>query len=60
MNRTFSYIVLITALSLAGSAAYYSVFGISKLFSAQAVAVAIMAGTLEAAKLITATYLHRF
>ena len=60
MNRIFSYIVLITALSLAGSAAYYSVFGISKLFSAQAVAVAIMAGTLEAAKLITATYLHRF
>ena len=60
MNRIFSYIVLITALSLAGSAAYYSVFGIAKLFSAQAVAVAIMAGTLEAAKLITATYLHRF
>ena len=50
MNRIFSYIVLITALSLAGSAAYYSVFGISKLFSAQAVAVAIMAGTLEAVK----------
>jgi predicted lactoylglutathione lyase len=60
MNRIFSYTVLIISLSLAGSAAYYSVFGISKLFSAQAVAVAIMAGTLEAAKLITATYLHRF
>jgi len=60
MNKTFVYTVLLIALSLAVSAAYYSVFGISKLFSAQAVAVAIMAGTLEAAKLISATYLHRF
>ena len=60
MKSTFVYTVLLIALALAGSAAYYSVFGISKLFSAQAVAVAIMAGTLEAAKLITATYLHRF
>ena len=60
MSKTFVYTVLLIALSLAVSAAYYSVFGISKLFSAQAVAVAIMAGTLEAAKLISATYLHRF
>jgi len=60
MKRTFPYVVLISSLTLAVSAAYYSVFGISKLFSAQAVAVAIMAGSLEAAKLITATYLHRY
>ena len=60
MSKTFVYTVLLIALSLAVSAAYYSVFGISKLFSAQATAVAIMAGTLEAAKLISATYLHRF
>tara|TARA_Y100000389_G_scaffold68214_2_gene64664 strand:+ start:473 stop:1468 length:996 start_codon:yes stop_codon:yes gene_type:complete len=58
--KLFPYIVLIAALSLAGSAAYYSVFGISKLFSAQSLAVAIMAGTLEASKLIAATYLHRY
>ncbi len=60
MKRSFPYLVLIAALALASSAAYYSVYGISKLFSAQAVAVAIMAGTLEASKLIAATYLHRF
>ena len=60
MKRTFPYVVLISSLTLAVSAAYYSVFGISKLFSAQAVAVAIMAGALEASKLITATYLHRY
>jgi hypothetical protein len=60
MKRSFPYLVLIAALALASSAAYYSVYRISKLFSAQAVAVAIMAGTLEASKLIAATYLHRF
>jgi len=60
MKRSFPYVVLISSLTLAVSAAYYSVFGISKLFSAQAVAVAIMAGALEASKLITATYLHRY
>ena len=38
-QKIFPYIVLIAALCLAASAAYYSVFGISKLFSAQAVAV---------------------
>ena len=60
MKKYFPYLVLIAALCLATSAAYYSVYGISKLFSAQAVAVAIMAGTLEASKLIAATYLHRY
>ena len=60
MKKYFPYIVLIAALTLASSAAYYSVYGISKLFSAATVAVAIMAGTLEASKLIAATYLHRY
>ena len=60
MTRTFPYMVLLTSLSLAATAAYYSVFGLSKLFSAQAYAVIIMASILESAKLITASYLHRF
>ena len=59
-NKIFPFIVLIAALSLAGSAAYYSVFGLGKLFSSQKLAVMIMAGTLEASKLIAATYLHRY
>jgi len=60
MKKFFPYLVLIAALALASSAAYYSVYGISKLFSAAAISVAIMAGTLEASKLIAATYLHRY
>jgi hypothetical protein len=60
MNRIFPYVVLIAAFALAGSAAYYSVFGLSKLFSSQAGAIIILAGTLEASKLISASYLHRY
>ena len=59
MKHVFPYIVLSASLGLAGTAAYYSVFGLSKLFSAQATAVIIMASILEVSKLITASYLHR-
>lgn len=59
MKRYFPYVLLITSLSLAFSAAYYSVFGLSRLFSSQFLAVSILAGTLESSKLITASYLHR-
>jgi len=60
MNRFFPYLTLSIALLLASIAAYYSVFGLSKLFSSQATAVIIMASALETAKLITASYLHKF
>ena len=60
MKNLFPYVVLVAAFALAGSAAYYSVFGLSKLFSSQAHAIIILAGTLEASKLITASYLHRY
>ena len=60
MKKLFPYTVLLAALSLASCAAYYSVFGLSKLFSSQAVAVIIMASVLEVSKLLTATYLHRY
>ena len=60
MKNVFPYIVYAAAFALASSAAYYSVFGLSKLFSAQALAVVILAGTLEVSKLITASYLHQY
>ena len=59
MKWVFPYIVLSAALGLAGTAAYYSVFGLSKLFSSQATAVIVMASILEVSKLITASYLHQ-
>jgi len=60
MKRVFPYIVLTAALALASTAAYYSVFGLSKLFSAQATAVIVMASILEASKLVGASMLHRY
>tara|TARA_Y100000592_G_scaffold961_1_gene1546 strand:- start:3735 stop:4814 length:1080 start_codon:yes stop_codon:yes gene_type:complete len=43
---------------VAGSAAYYSVFGLSSLFAGARFEVIIMAAALEVAKLVTASYLH--
>ena len=60
MKKFFPLLILTSALALATVAAYYSVFGISKLFSSQAQAVILMAAILEASKLITASYLERY
>ena len=59
-SRLFPYLVGLAALLVAGSAAFYSVFGLSKLFSGAALAVVIMAGSLEFAKLVTASFLYRY
>jgi hypothetical protein len=50
----------LAALLVAGSAAFYSVFGLSKLFSGATLAVIIMAGSLEFAKLVSASFLYRY
>ena len=62
MNREnfFQYVVGLSALLVAGSAAYYSVFGLSKLFSGAMFAVVVMAGSLEFAKLVSASFLYRY
>ena len=56
----FPYLILFVALLVSGSAAFYSVFGLAKLFSGAYVNVIIMAGSLEIAKLVTTAYLHRY
>ena len=53
------YLVALSAILIAGSAAYFSVTGLGVLFSGAAVAVMVMAGSLEFAKLVTATYLKQ-
>lgn len=59
-SRFLAFLVLAASISLATTAAYYSVFGISKLFASQALAVIIMASILEISKLITAAYLEKY
>ena len=59
-NRSNGFILLmiLSTFSVAGAAAYYSVFGLSSLFAGARFEVIIMAGALELAKLVTASYLH--
>ena len=52
-------LVALSAIMIAGSAAYFSVTGLGILFSGAAIAVMIMAGSLEFAKLVSATYLKQ-
>ena len=56
----FKYYVGLSALFIAGSAAYFSVFGLSKLFAGAALSVIIMASSLEFGKIIGASFLYRY
>jgi hypothetical protein len=60
MNKNWlKYLVALAAIMIAGSAAYFSVTGLGVLFSGAAIAVMVMASSLEFAKLVTATYLKQ-
>ena len=59
-ERIFPIIVALSALSVSASAAFYSVFGLSKLFAGASMQVIIMAGALEVAKLVVASLLYQY
>ena len=59
-SKNFHIYLGIAALLIAGSAAFFSVFGLSKLFAGAALSVIIMAGSLEFGKLVTAAFLYRY
>jgi hypothetical protein len=52
--------ILLSALSVSASAAFYSVYGLSKLFAGASLQVIIMAGSLEVAKLVVASLLYQY
>ena len=54
------FLIGFSALSVSSSAAFYSVSGLSKLFAGAAFEVIIMAGSLEFAKLVTASLLYQY
>ena len=54
------FLIGFSALSVSASAAFYSVFGLSKLFAGASTEVIIMAGSLEVAKLVTASLLYQY
>ena len=59
-SRFFAFLVGLAAFAIAGSAAFFSVFGLSKLFAGATSAVVVMAGSLEFGKLISASFLYRY
>ena len=59
-SKIFPKLVGLTALLIAGSAAFFSVFGLSKLFAGASQSVIIMAGSLEFGKLVAASFLYRY
>ena len=60
MNKTILKVLVgLVALSLAVCAAIFSIIGLSKLFAGAAVAVIAMASSLEASKLVVASFLYQ-
>ena len=59
-KRLFPLLIAFSALSVSVSAAFYSVSGLSKLFAGAALAVIIMAASLEIAKLVIASLLYQY
>jgi len=59
-SKNFHIWLGISALLIAGSAGFFSVFGLSKLFAGAALSVIIMAGSLELGKLVTAAFIYRY
>jgi len=56
----WTILIAVSAIGLAGSAAYFSISGLSKLFAGSSMQVIIMASFLEFAKIATTAVLHRF
>jgi len=57
-NKLVPWLLLICALGLSTTAAYYSVVGLSIVFAGVATPVIIMGSFLELSKIVIATYLH--
>ena len=56
----FGLLTLFTALAIAGVAAWFSIAGLMIFFGGMPLSIAIMAGTLEVGKLLTASWLYRY
>jgi len=60
MKKIFAFILGITALFLALTAASYSVYGLSKLFAGASTAIIILTSILEFSKIVVVSFLHQF
>lgn len=60
MKLTFKHLLTVTTTFIAGCAAFFSVWGIGKLFAGASVSTMIMAASLEAGKIVAVTFLYRY
>ena len=62
INRNWFFIIIlsIAALGLAGTAAWFSIFGLTQLFYGAGIGITILAASLEFAKVVTVSYVYRF
>ena len=56
----FILLLIFITLSIAGTAAVFSVYGLAQLFSGAFYPVIVMGASLEAGKLVTASFLYRY
>lgn len=56
----FGLLTLLTALAIAGVAAWFSIVGLMTFFQGAAMSIAVMAGVLEVGKLVTVSWLYRY
>ncbi len=59
-KKLLPWIIALSALSVSGSAAFYSVSGLGKMFAGASSQVMVLAGSLEFAKLVTASLLYQY
>jgi hypothetical protein len=56
----FIIILILTTLSIAGSAAFFSIYGLAQIFTGSFWPVVVMASSLEAGKLVSASFVYRY
>ena len=55
-----NYIALLTAISISSVAAYYSIYGLTAIFSGVFWPIVIMGSVLEVGKIVTTVWLHTY
>lgn len=55
----FIFMLVISTMAIAGSAAFFSVYGLAQVFSGAFLSVIVMGASLEAGKLVAASFLYR-
>ena len=56
----FAFFILLVALTISGVSAYYSIIGLTTIFSAAKLPIIIMGASLEIGKVVSTVWLHKY